>query len=59
MQILSDKLKDKDEEWLVKFHHVKDEQARAFSEKDRMLDALQVKFNADLANMCDIKDKEI
>ena len=40
MQLISEKLKEKDEEWLVKFHHVKDEQARALSEKDRMLEAL-------------------
>lgn len=52
-------MKEKDEEWLAKFHHFKDEHTRALSEKDRRLDALQVKFNADLGNMCDIKDKEI
>ncbi len=29
------------------------------SEKDRRLEAQQVKFNSDLGNMCDLKDKEI
>ena len=53
---MSQKLKEKDEEWLAKFQHFKDEHARALSEKDRRLEAQQVKFNADLGTMCDLKD---